>query len=274
MPSNFTLSYAVASIMIKDIRSGFDQDNEPYNTDNTNRIKSPMMLDGWNYKIREFPSIIITSIPGTTKRMGIGDVGPIPSFLVKATEIELSPIYSNKRKFRVSNILPTGTLLEVDYKGTPATTPAKFENVQIEDEVIDGQIYKYIEITGSTIKPNETYPRQNFVITTYGLPTGDTYGGMMDLRAEITVLALSHGDRQIVSDKLWSMLWFSKKRELLAKGVVILDVSLAGSSVEDYGADKIYFSKFNVPLMTEWNGVISYLDTIENITVQGTAIVS
>lgn len=274
MPSNFTLSYAVASIMIKDIRSGFDQDNEPYNTDNTNRIKSPMMLDGWNYKIREFPSIIITSIPGTTKRMGIGDVGPIPSFLVKATEIELSPIYPNKRKFRVSNILPTGTLLEVDYKGTPATTPAQFENVQVKEEIIDGQLYKYIEITGSIIKPNETYPRQNFVITTYGLPTGDTYGGMMDLRAEITVLALSHGDRQIVSDKLWSMLWFSKKRELLSKGVVILDVSLAGSSVEDYGADKIYFSKFNVPLMTEWNGVISYLDTIENITVQGTAIVS
>ena len=79
-------------------------------------------------------------------------------------------------------------------------------------------------------------------------------------------------EREIIVDKLWSMLWFSKKRDLLAKGLVILDANFSGVAQEDFGADKIYIGKMSVPCATEFRQLIYYLDAVEGITVQGVAV--
>jgi len=270
MPSGFLLTYAVTNILINEIRDGFNKDHELYYTDNNiqNRIAIPKVLDGWNYTIREFPSIIIPAVTGDNRRMGIGDAAAIPYFGVSATEDQTvaTPTY---RKFFVSGVLPQGILIDVTYNGDPLTNPAQWQ-VKVQREV-GGEERNFVEFTGIVIGPNTTYPRENFSFISQS-PTAEQYGGFFDLRPDIFVVTLSHIERQIILDKLWSMLWFSKKREILFKGIVILDVRNTGMTQEDYGADKLYIGKMGVSCATEFRQLVYYLDTVEGIKVHGEAV--
>jgi len=271
MPSRFLLSYAVTNILINEIRDAFQKDKELWKTEGSDRINTPKVLDGWNYTIREYPSIIVTSTPGTSRRMGIGDAAPVPYFGVSAEEDQsvATDIY---RKFWVSMVLPVGMNVEVTFGGDPATTPAQWNVPVIEEEVSPGVYKRYVVITGTAVGPNSTYSRENFKFISR-TPTAAQYGGFFDIRPEIYTVTLSQPDREIITDKLWSFLWFTKKRELLYKGVVILDVSFSGVTQQDYGADKIYLAKMSVNCATEFRQLVYYLDTVEGIKVEGTAMV-
>ncbi len=272
MPSRFFLSYAVTNILVNEIRDGFNKDHDLYRTDNDaeTRIQIPKVLDGWNYTLREFPCVIIPSVPGTNRRMGIGDFAPIPYFGVSATE-DQAVATSTYRKFVVSNILPAGITINGTYNGTPETNPATW-SVDIKEETIGSVVQRYIELTGVNIGPNATYPREYFSFLSASSPTAEHYGGFFDLRPEIFVVTLSQIEREIIVDKLWAMLWFSKKRELLYKGVIVLDVSYGGSIQEDYGADKIYVGKLTLSCGTEFRQLVYYLETIEGIKVEAEAV--
>ena len=272
MPSRFFLNYAVTNILVNEIRDGFNKDHDLYRTDNDvqTRIKIPKVLDGWNYTLREFPCIIIPSVPGTNRRMGIGDFAPTPYFGVSATEDQTvaTPTY---RKFIVSGLLYTGVVLNGTYSGDPSTSPSSW-SVQVKEETVGSITRKYIEITGSAVGPNATYPRENYSFLSTTSPTAEQYGGFFDLRPEIFVVTLSQIEREIILDKLWAMLWFSKKRELLYKGVVVLDVSYGGATQEDYGADKLYIGKMSLSCATEFRQLVYYLDVVEGIKIQGEAV--
>jgi hypothetical protein len=271
MPSRFFLSYAVTNILVNEIRDGFTKDHDLFRTDNDvqTRIQMPKVLDGWNYTLREFPCVIIPSVPGTNRRMGIGDFAPTPYFGVSATE-DQAVATTTYRKFIVSNVLYTGLILNVTYSGDDLTVPSEW-SVPVKEETVGSLTRRYVELTG-TVGPNTTYPRENFSFISSTSPTAEQYGGFFDLRPEIFVVALSQIEREIVLDKLWTMLWFSKKRELLYKGVVVLDVSYGGATQEDYGADKLYVGKMSLSCATEFRQLVYYLDTVEGIKIQGEAM--
>lgn len=273
MPSRWFLTYAVTNILINELRDGFNRDKDLYYTDGSiqNRINVPKILDGWNYTIREYPSIIIPSVTGANRRMGIGDAAAIPYFGVSATEDQsvATPTY---RKFVVSSVLAPGIIIEATYNGDPLTSPSYWE-VPVKVEVVGSQDVKYIELAGAHVGPNSTYPRENFSLISR-TPTAEQYGGFFDLRPEIYVVTLSQIEREIICDKLWSMLWFSKKREILYKGIVILDVNLGSMVTEDFGADKLYIGRMSVSCATEFRQLVYYLDTVEGIKIQAEAIVN
>jgi len=271
MPSRFLLTYAVTNILCNEIRDGFNKDKELYYTDNNiqNRINIPQVLDSWNYKIREYPSIIVNAVPGQNRRMGIGDAAAIPYFGVSGTEDKnvSSAIY---RKFVISNIVPVDTEITVKYNGDPATDPYEWV-VKVKEVPSSNPPVRYIELTGTNIGPYGIFPASNFSFISK-TPTAEQYGGFFDFRTELFVITLSPVEREIVLDKLWAMLWFSKKREIMVKGVIILDVSYSGTSQQDFGADKLYIGKMTVSCATEFRQLVYYLDTVEGITVQAEAV--
>lgn len=272
MPSRFSLSYAVTNILINEIRDGFNKDHDLFRTDNDvmTRIQIPKVLDGWNYTLREFPCIIIPSVSGSNRRMGIGDFAPTPYFGVSATE-DQTVATSTYRKFVVSNVMNVDAIINATYTADTLTSPSTW-SVPVKEEIVGSNTVRYIEITGSAVGPNATYPRENFSFISATSPTAEQYGGFFDLKPEIFVVTLSQIEREIVLDKLWTMLWFSKKRELLYKGVVVLDVSYGGTTQEDYGADKLYVGKMSLSCATEFRQLVYYLDTVEGIKIQGEAV--
>lgn len=272
MPSRFSLSYAVTNILINEINDGFNRDHDLYRTDNSveDRIKIPKILDGWNYTLREFPCIIIPSVTGTNRRMGIGDNAPVPYFGVSAVE-DQSVATNVYRKFWISDVVPEGNPVKIEYNGDSKTSPAYWE-IMAKTEDIGGVIKTFIEIGGSAVGPNATYARENYSFLSMTSPTADQYGGFFDLKPEIVVVTLSQIEREIILDKLWTMLWFTKKRELLYKGVVVLDVSYSGAIQEDYGADKLYIGRISLSCATEFRQLIYYMDTVEGVKITGEAV--
>jgi hypothetical protein len=273
MPSRFLLTYAVTNILCNEIREGFDKDKDLYYTDNSiqNRINVPKVLDSWNYKIREYPSIIVNAVPGQNRRMGIGDSAAIPYFGLSGSEDSAvgSAVF---RKFFVSNVLPIGTIVHVEYTGDTVPEPAVWD-VPVQETLNSDPPERFIEITGTNIGPGSRFPASGFAFTGQ-TPTADQYGGFFDFRTELFVVTLSPIEREIILDKLWAMLWFSRKREIMVKGVIILDVSYGGTSQQDFGADKIYIGKVTVTCATEFRQLVYYLDTVEGITINAEASAS
>jgi len=271
MPSRFLLTYAVTNILCNEIRDGFNKDKDLYYTDNSiqNRINIPQVLDSWNYKIREYPSIIVNAVPGQNRRMGIGDAAAIPYFGVNGTE-DKTVSSETYRKFLISNIVPVDAEIEANYNGDIATDPCKWV-VNVKEVPLSNPPVRYIELTGTNIGPYGTFPASNFSLISKS-PTAEQYGGFFDFKTELFVITLSPVEREIVLDKLWAMLWFSKKREIMVKGLIILDVSYSGTSQQDFGADKIYIGRMTVSCATEFRQLVYYLDTIEGIQVHAEAV--
>ena len=273
MPSRWFLNYATTNIIINELRDGFNKDKDLYYTDGNaqTRINVPKILDGWNYTIRDYPSIIMPAMSGVNRRMGIGDYAAIPYFGVSGAE-DKSLSTATYRKFIVSGVLAPGTQLHAIYN-TPdgGTAPSITEwDVIVRADTVDPTI-RYIELTGTNIGPYGTFPAQNFSFIS-NTPTAEQYGGFYDLRQDIFVVTLSQVEREIVTDRVWSLLWWTKKRELLYKGVVVLDINLSGMTQEDMGADKIYVSRMSLSCATEFRQLVYYLDTVEGVTIHGEAV--
>jgi hypothetical protein len=70
----FKLIYTTKTIIIQTLRDAFDKDPliNPYDGVIT-KPAIPKIVDGWQYQIREFPAIVITSSTAANRRAGIGD---------------------------------------------------------------------------------------------------------------------------------------------------------------------------------------------------------
>jgi hypothetical protein len=208
---------------------------------------------------------------GANRRMGIGDYAAVPYFGVSGTE-DKSLSTTTYRKFIVSGVLAPDTQIHVTYntpEGETPPTPAEWD-VTVKADITDPAI-RYIELTGTNIGPYAAFPAQNFSFISNS-PTAEQYGGFYDLRQDIFVVTLSQIEREIVTDRVWSLIWWTKKRELLYKGVVVLDINLNGMTQEDMGADKIYVSRMSLSCATEFRQLVYYLDTVEGVTIHGEAV--
>jgi hypothetical protein len=250
--------------------------NDPiFQPDKTGKGRSTetIVLDAWGYQVRDFPIVVVTGVPGSSRRAGINDKVR-PFFGVALTEDPVSGTDPNTRTFDVPLILNVDTEVEVRYVGDPATDPAGPWQTLVKEKVVGSTTVRYVEITGTSVGPASTYPLSKFEASTKKVATGEVYGGWYDMTVEITAGARSTQSREILADRLWLLLWFEKKRELRRKGIVVLDVRHSGVTQADYGADKVYFSKFAVSVATEFEAIAQYTETVEAVGVEGVAVES
>lgn len=268
----FNLTYATTRIIINTLRKAL-ADDPLFQPDGAgpSRAAETMVLDSWGYQVRNFPIAVVTGVPGRSRRMGIGDKVR-PFFGVSLVE---EPGGSDiLRTFDVSAAVVIGSTLDIRYKGDNADdlNPIQPYKLEVNSKTVGPDIVKFVELTGSKIGPASEFPLKNFEASTKNYATGEVFGGWYDLNVEITTCARNTQTRELLADRLWSLMWFTKKKELQRQGVIVLDVDHSGFTQEPYGADQLYYSKFRVSIATEFEAIVQFVETVEEITVVGNAV--
>ena len=268
--SVFNLSYAATQNVIATLRKELVKDPlfQPDKTKQT-RLAEAIVMDAWGYQGRDFPIVVITSVPGTNRRSGIGDtVRPFHGVaLVDDTSVTQTLAL---RTFVVPLIIIPGTKVKVRHVGeNPSDPPGPFE-VEVQTKGAPLTPTHFIEITGTDVGI-ANFPLKEWEANTTNVATGQVFGGWYDLNMELVVGARSTTTRSLVADTIWSLLFFTKKRELAKKGIVVLDMRSNGNTEEPYGADKVYYSKFSLSLTTEFVAIAQFVETVGDVTVEGTA---
>ena len=176
------------------------------------------------------------------------------------------------RTFQVPLAIQPGTPIEVRHVNPDnLTTPVGPFQVEVQTkEVPVGNPINFIEVAGTAVG-DTAFPLVEWEASTKNFATGDVFGGWYDMSIELTVGARSTTTRSLVSDTVWSLLWFTKKRELAKKGIVVLDIRKSGVTEAKYGADQAYFAKFSVSVATEFVAIVQNIETVADVTVVGTA---
>ena len=259
----YKLIYEVKTGIIKTLENAFEKDPAFY-SDNTGLSRSnvPRVVDGWNYELRDFPAVVVTGSAGSNRREGIADtVDTVKNVLLeKSTEDGGSP---NLRIFRVNQFLNVGTIINVK---NPATNPQDV-NVAVEDGTGTDLGKKVIKINGPTVGQDTVYPLTGFKAVSE-TPTGDRYGGWFNLSVEITCIGRNTLERERLSDKVLSLIWFSKKYYLRdTYNIHVFDVRVNGETEEKYGTDMLYFANMSITCATEWEEIQWYQEVVEGVDI-------
>jgi len=268
----FNLTYATTRALIKVLRKSLASD-PLFQPDKTgpSRSAESMVLDAWGYQVRDFPVVVVTGVPGASRRMGFNDQVR-PFFGVPLTEEPGGT--ATLRTFDVPLAVVVGSTLDVRYTGDNADlmNPPSPWQLEVKQKLVLGDPVNYAELVGSVIGPAATFPLDKFEASTKKHATGQVYGGYYDMTIEVTAVARSTQTRELLVDRLWSLIWFLKKRELRKLGVVVLDVRNAGFAQVAYGADQLYQARLSISVATEFEAIVQFAETVTDVTVVGTAV--
>lgn len=269
--SVFQLSYGTADNVVNILRRALVQD-PLFQPDGTKKSRSAehLVMNAWGFQMRDFPIAVVTGVPGSNRRAGIGDLVR-PFHGVALAEDPDAVQTAALRTFTVPLIVIPETPVQVRHVGDPETDPKGPFEVLVQRKTVLSQDINFIEIAGTAVGPEATFPLKDWEASTKDFATGQVYGGWYDLNLELTVGARNTTTRDLVADTIWSLLWFTKKRELRKKGIVVQDIRHAGFREADYGANKIFYSKFIVSVATEFEAIAQYTETVGDVTVEGTA---
>jgi hypothetical protein len=262
------LTYATINAIISVLRDTLLKDAR-FKNDSTGASRSgeSLVAEAWGENLRDFPTVVILDCSGANRRTDLRD--SVRSFFgVKLLEADGSGASAIFREFFIPDTIPVGTNVRVEFKGPPATSPSVFL-VPAEDKVFGPDTKRIVRIEG-TVGPEATYPLSKFEASS-DISTGQIFGTWYDMNLQILVVARSTQERALLTDTVWDALWFSKKKELRKRGIVILDVRLGGFSQEPYGQDLYYASRLSVACATEAEAVALYQDTVEEVTLEVTA---
>lgn len=272
----FNLTFATTRAVIKVLREALA--NDPlFQRDKTgpSRTAESMVLDAWGYQVRDFPLAVVTGVPGATRRMDFADkVRPFYGVPL----VEEAGGTPTLRTFDVPLALvidmPGGNFIDVRYVGDNAVDldPQPPYELEVREKLVGGDPVHFVELPGVNIGPEATFPLKNFEASSKKHPTGQVFGGWYDMNVQITAAARTTQTRELVADRIWSLIWFLKKKELRKLGIVVLDVRHVGFGQIPYGADQIYQSKFNVAVATEFEAIAQFTDTVCGVAVEGIAV--
>jgi len=270
--SIFNLTYATTRGMIKVLRPALAADPlfQPGGA-GPSRAAETIVLDAWGYQVRDFPVVVITGVPGATRRMAFNDEVR-PFFGVPLVEEPGGT--ATKRTFDVPVVLVVGSSIELRYAGANASTmqaPPPW-GLGVQQKTVGSSVVNYIELNGNVVGPASTYPAKDFEASTEKYPTGQVYGGFYDMTVNVTTCARSTQTRELLADRLWSLVWFLKKKDLRKLGIVVLDVNFVGNNEADYGSDKLYQSKFAVKVATEFEAIAQFTEIVTDVSATGTAV--
>jgi len=266
------LTFATTRAAIKVARQALASD-PLFQPDRTgpSRSADTIVRDAWGEQVRDFPIVVVEGVPGANRRMSIGGDKVKPFFGVQLSE---EPGGNQVlRTFDVPLALVVGSTIQLRYTGdaTGMNPPPPWE-LEVRQKTVGPDLVNYVELTGPNVGPPSSFPAVNFEASTKAYPTGQTFGGWYDLSLSITGCARNTTTRQLLADRIWSLFWFEKKKALRKMGVVVLDVRHVGYAEEDYGADKLYYTKFNVAVATEFEAIVQFVETVTEISVAGTAV--
>lgn len=270
--SVFNLTYATTQAVVGTLRAALTAD-PLFQPDRTklSRSADTIVMDAWGYQIRDFPVLVVTGVPGRSRRVAIND-RVRPFFGVALAEDPVSGTSPVLRTFDVPLILNVDTPVEVRYVGDPPTDPAGPFSVLVQEKTVASLPVRYVEVPGTAVGPASAFPLAKFEASTKNVSTGEIFGGWWDLDVNITIAARSTQTRELLTDRVMSLIWFLKKKELRKKGIVVLDVSHGGVTEEPYGQDMAYYARLVANVATEFEAILQHVETVEAIeTVTGVA---
>lgn len=266
------LSYAGTRATIKVLRQAFDSDPlfKPDKT-GSSRSAETMALDSWGQQVRDFPCCVVLGQPGKNRRMGIGGDVVRPFFGVPLFEEPGGT--SSLRTFDVPLALVVGSTLNLRYSGdiTGLNPPPPWD-LPVQQKTVGPNVINYVQLAGPVVGPASTYPLSSFEASVSNYPTGQIFGGWYDFKIAITGCARNTTTRQLLGDRIQSVMWFEKKKALRKLGIVVLDVDFAGFAEIEYGADKLYQTKFMVSVSAEFEAIVQFAETVTDVSVVGTAV--
>lgn len=271
--SVFNLTYATTNKVVSVLRQALAGD-PLFRPDKTgpSRSAETIVMDAWGYQVRDFPVVIVTGVPGANRRMDLGDrVRPFYG----AVLTEEGPGAQTLRTFDVQTFIQPGTIIDLRYSGPDADqmNPVGPWAVPVQEKIVAGNPVHFVELNGPNVGPASAFPLVSFEASARSTATGKVYGGWYDLSVEVSVVSRSTQTRDLLADRVWSLLWFLKKPALRALGVVVLDVRHTGFGQDAYGADQIYQSKFSVSCATEFESIVLFPgESVQDVDVQAHAM--
>jgi len=266
------LSYAATRAGIKVLKDAFQSD-PLFSPDKTgpSRSNETMVLDTWGNQQRDFPCVVVLGQPGASRQIGIGGDIVRPFFGVPLVEEPGGT--QTLRTFDVPLALVVGSTLNLRYTGdTTGMNPPPPWNLEVKQKLVALTPINYVELTGPNIGPEASFPLKNFEASVANYPTGQVFGGWYDMKLMVTGCARNTTTRQLLGDRIQSVLWFEKKKALRKLGIVVYKVDFSGFAEPDYGAEKLYQTKFTVSIGTEFEAIVQFAETVTDVSVVGTAV--
>lgn len=267
----FNLTFATTRAFIKVTRQALASD-PLFQPDKTgpSRSADAMVLDAWGYQIRDFPIIVVQGIPGKNRRGAINDQVR-PFFGVPLAEESGGTALS--RTFDVPLLLPPSTNVRILYNGdATGMIPQPPFNLPVQQKTVGPNVINYVTLVGTSIGPPAAFPLANFSASTQNVATGQIFGGWFDMNVTLTGCSRSTQGREMLADRIMALVWFEKKRALRQLGIVVQDITHVGFEEKPYGADLLYYTKFNVAVASEFAAIAQYTESVQQITVAGTAV--
>ena len=267
----FNLTYSSINIVIDVLRAALA--NDPvFQKDGTGKSRSSetLVYDSWGYQVRDFPIVVVTGQSGANRRMDFQD-RVRPFYGLRITEAPGSGSSATVRQFGLPDIANINQIVELEYEGDPVTNPQTVK-LPVKFGDLGGGDQYYVEFTGTSVGPASTFPIEKFAARSIDIPTGEIFGGWFDMTLDLVCAARSVQERELVADRVWSLLWFLKKKQLRQRGVVVLDVRHSGLTQEVYGADQLYFARLSASIATEFEAVAPYTETVQDVEPTVTAI--
>lgn len=266
------LTFAATRAAIKIARESMASD-PLFQPDRTgpSRQADTLVYDAWGEQVRDFPIVVVEGVPGRSRRVSIGGDKVKPFFGVPLAEEPGGT--QSLRTFDVPLALVVGSTLDLRYVGdvTGMNPPPPWE-LEVKQKTVGPTKINYVELAGPNIGPESAFPLSSFQASTKRYPTGQVFGGWYDLNLMVTGCSRTTTGRQLLADRIFSLFWFEKKKALRKLGIVVLDVNHVGFAEKPYGADQLYYTKFNVAVATEFEAIVQFAETVTEISVSGTAV--
>jgi hypothetical protein len=266
------LTFATTRAAIKVLRQALASD-PLFQPDKTgpSRQAETIVLDSWGYQVRDFPVVVVEGVPGKNRRMDFGDKVR-PFFGVPLAEEPGGT--QSLRTFDVPlALVPGRSTLELRYNGDATLMdPLPPFKLPVQQKTVGPNLVNYVQLAGPNIGPATTFPLANFEASVSDQATGQVFGGWYDMNLMLTGCARSTQGRQQLADRIMSLMWFEKKKALRKLGIVVLDVQHVGYRELPYGADQLYYTKFSASVATEFEAIVQFAETVQDISVVGTAV--